>query len=147
SPPGISALLSRLRELAVVETDLTALDGQVDEYLQRVEEGLSERPDVAEMVRNIEANEDSGENPTGAELAPEIERVLRQQGRRGRRRRTPTTAAPPKRGTKTASRRTGAGTARRLTKLGSRARGPGAPRSSRFPEGVAQRIFPLPRGE
>jgi proteasome assembly chaperone (PAC2) family protein len=80
SPPAISALLSRLREIAGVETDLTALDGQVDEYLRRVEEGLSERPDVAEMVRNIEATEGSGDIPTGDELASEIERFLREQG-------------------------------------------------------------------
>jgi proteasome assembly chaperone (PAC2) family protein len=80
SPPAISALLSRVRELAAVESDLTALDGQVDEYLRRVEEGLSERPDVAEMVRNIEANEGSSEIPTGDELATEIERFLRDQG-------------------------------------------------------------------
>jgi len=80
SPPAISALLSRVREVAGVETDLTALDSQVDEYLGRVEEGLSERPDVAEMVRNIEASEDSGEIPTGDELASEIERFLREQG-------------------------------------------------------------------
>ena len=80
SPPAISALLSRVRELAGVETDLAALDSQVDEYLRRVEEGLSERPDVAEMVRNIEASEDSGEIPSGDELASEIERFLREQG-------------------------------------------------------------------
>jgi proteasome assembly chaperone (PAC2) family protein len=80
SPPAISVLLSRVRELAGVESDLTVLDGQVDEYLERVEEGLSERPDVAEMVRNIEANEGSGDIPTGDELASEIERFLREQG-------------------------------------------------------------------
>jgi proteasome assembly chaperone (PAC2) family protein len=80
SPPAISALLARVRELAGVETDLTALDGQVDEYLRRVEEGLSERPDVAEIVRNIEANEGSSDIPTGDELASEIERFLRDQG-------------------------------------------------------------------
>jgi proteasome assembly chaperone (PAC2) family protein len=80
SPPAISALLSRLRELAGVETDLAALDDQTDEYLRRVEEGVSERPDVAEMVRNIEATEGSGEIPTGDELASEIERFLREQG-------------------------------------------------------------------
>ncbi|HMF04876.1 MAG TPA: PAC2 family protein [Acidimicrobiia bacterium] len=80
SPPAISALLSRLREIAGIETDLSTLDDQVDEYLRRVEEGLSERPDVAEMVHNIEATEDSGEIPTGDELASEIERFLREQG-------------------------------------------------------------------
>lgn len=80
SPPAITALLSRLREVAGVETDLSTLDDQVDEYLKRVEEGLSERPDVAEMVRNIEASEDSGGIPSGDELASEIERFLREQG-------------------------------------------------------------------
>jgi proteasome assembly chaperone (PAC2) family protein len=82
SPPAIGALLSRLRELAGVQVDLTGLDAQADEYLERVEEGLSERPDVAEMVRNIEAAEGSGtgELPTGDELASEIERFLRDQG-------------------------------------------------------------------
>jgi hypothetical protein len=65
-----------------LQADLTALDAQTDEYLERVEEGLSERPDVAEMVRNIEEAEASGasELPTGEELASEIERFLREQG-------------------------------------------------------------------
>jgi len=80
SPAAISSLLSRLREVAGIETELSGLDSQADEYLRRVEEGLSERPDVAEMVRNIEASEDSGEVPTGDELASEIERFLREQG-------------------------------------------------------------------
>jgi proteasome assembly chaperone (PAC2) family protein len=82
SPPAIRALLARLRELAGITTDLTALDAQTDEYRKRVEEGLSERPDVAEMVRNIEANEGPGTGPlpTGEELASEIERFLRDQG-------------------------------------------------------------------
>jgi proteasome assembly chaperone (PAC2) family protein len=82
SPPAIRALLARLRELAGVQTDLAGLDAQADEYLQRVEEGLSERPDVAEMVRNIEAAEESGtvDLPSGEELASEIERFLRDQG-------------------------------------------------------------------
>jgi proteasome assembly chaperone (PAC2) family protein len=80
SPPAISALLSQLREIAGVETDLTSLDGQADEYLRRVEEGLSDRPDVADMVRNIEAAEGTGDVPTGEQLASEIERFLRDQG-------------------------------------------------------------------
>ena len=85
SPPAIRALLARLRELTGVQTDLSGLDSQSDEYLERVEEGLSERPDVAEMVRNIEASEasegsEAGNLPTGEELASEIERYLRDQG-------------------------------------------------------------------
>src|SRR6266540_6148927 len=80
SPPAISALLSRLREIGGVEIDLAPLDGQADEYLKRDEEGLSDRPDVAEMVHNIEAAEGTGDVPTGEELASEIERFLRDQG-------------------------------------------------------------------
>lgn len=82
SPPAIRALLAKLRDVAGVEIDLSPLDAQVDEYLRRVDEGLSERPDVAEMVRNIEAAEESGTTnlPTGEELASEIERFLRDQG-------------------------------------------------------------------
>ena len=82
SPPAIRALLARVRDIGRVETDLSGLDAQADEYLDRVEEGLSERPDVAEMVRNIEAAEESGtvDLPTGEELASEIERFLRDQG-------------------------------------------------------------------
>jgi hypothetical protein len=82
SPPAIRALLARLQEIAGLQADLTALDAQTDEYLERVEEGLSERPDVAEMVRNIEEAEGSGsaDLPTGEELASEIERFLRDQG-------------------------------------------------------------------
>lgn len=78
SPSAIRALLERLREIASVEVELSALDNQVDEYLERVEQGLSERPDVAEVVRAIETG--STELPSGEELASEIERFLRDQG-------------------------------------------------------------------
>ena len=50
SPPAIRAMLERLREVAGLTVDLHALDEQSDAYLERVEEGLSERPDVADMV-------------------------------------------------------------------------------------------------
>jgi predicted ATP-grasp superfamily ATP-dependent carboligase len=78
SPSAIRALLERLRDVANLEVPLTSLDGQVDEYLERVEQGLSERPDVAEVVRAIEAG--APNLPTGDELASEIERFLRDQG-------------------------------------------------------------------
>ncbi len=78
SPSAIRALLERLRDVANVEVPLNTLDGQVDEYLERVEQGLSERPDVAEVVRAIEAG--STDIPSGEELASEIERFLRDQG-------------------------------------------------------------------
>lgn len=78
SPPAIVALLARLREIAGIEVDLTALDRQGDEYRSRVEESLADRPDVAEMVQAIEAG--SQELPSGDELASEIERFLREEG-------------------------------------------------------------------
>ncbi|MGH9027175.1 MAG: PAC2 family protein [Acidimicrobiia bacterium] len=76
SPPAIRALLERLRDVAGVQASLDGLDAQTDEYLQQVEEGLKERPDVAEMVRAIEAQAEE-ELPSGDDLAAEIERFLR----------------------------------------------------------------------
>jgi predicted ATP-grasp superfamily ATP-dependent carboligase len=78
SPPAIRSLLARLRELARVEVPLADLDAQSDDYVARVEEGLSERPDVAEMVRELEAAA-ADEIPSGDEIASEIERFLREE--------------------------------------------------------------------
>jgi hypothetical protein len=80
SPPAIRALLERLREVAGLSVDLRALDEQSDAYLERVEEGLSERPDVADMVRQLETvvGEDE-ESVSGEVLAREIERFLRDE--------------------------------------------------------------------
>jgi proteasome assembly chaperone (PAC2) family protein len=76
SPPAIRALLERLRDVAGVQAVLDGLDAQTDDYLQKVEEGLHDRPDVADMVRAIEAQAED-ELPTGDDLAAEIERFLR----------------------------------------------------------------------
>jgi proteasome assembly chaperone (PAC2) family protein len=78
SPPAIRALLERLRDVAGIEVDLHALDEQSDIYGEKVEEGLSERPDVAEMVLQLEAS--GGDDlPSGEDLAREIERFLRDE--------------------------------------------------------------------
>ena len=77
SPPAVRALLDRLRDLAGVTLDLSSLDAQVDEYTARVEQGLSDRPDVAELVTAIEEQE-RGE-ASGDDLAAEIEQFLRDQ--------------------------------------------------------------------
>ena len=53
------------------------LDAQVDAYRERLEESISERPDVAEIVRQLEANED--QVPSGDDLVSEIERFLRDE--------------------------------------------------------------------
>lgn len=82
SPIAIRAVLARVRELGGVQVDLTPLDEQARAYVQRVDAGLSDRPDVADIVRAIEADagEDDPPLPTGDELASEIERFLRDEG-------------------------------------------------------------------
>jgi predicted ATP-grasp superfamily ATP-dependent carboligase len=77
SPPAVRALLERLRELTGVRVDLSLLDDQADTYADKVEEGLADRPDVAELVRAIE--EQSVDDVSGDALAAEIERFLREQ--------------------------------------------------------------------
>lgn len=77
SPTAARALLERLRDVAGVSIDLGPLDAQVDAYRERLEESISERPDVAEIVRQLEANED--QVPSGDDLVSEIERFLRDE--------------------------------------------------------------------
>jgi len=77
SPPAVRALLERVRELAGVQISLTELDEQVDAYAEKVEEGLADRPDVADLVTAIEAGAE--EPVSGDALAAEIERFLRDQ--------------------------------------------------------------------
>jgi predicted ATP-grasp superfamily ATP-dependent carboligase len=78
SPPAIRALLERVREIAGVEVDLHPLDEQSTVYDEKVEEGLAERPDVAQMVLQLEAA-GGDELPSGDDLAREIERFLRDE--------------------------------------------------------------------
>lgn len=75
SPPATRAVLARLQELAHVVTDLDDLSREAEEYVEKVEAGLTDRPDVAELVEAIES--EHPELPTGDELASEIERFLR----------------------------------------------------------------------
>ncbi len=78
SPPAIKALLERVGDLAGMSLELSEFDDQTEEYTARVEEGLAERPDVAEMVRELDVASES-DLPTGDELATEIERFLREE--------------------------------------------------------------------
>jgi proteasome assembly chaperone (PAC2) family protein len=78
SPPAIRALLARLRDLGGLRVDLSTLDDQAHAYVQRVEEGIAERPDVVEAIRQIESGTEEP-LPSGEELASEIERFLRGQ--------------------------------------------------------------------
>ncbi|HEY3721936.1 MAG TPA: PAC2 family protein [Acidimicrobiia bacterium] len=79
SPPAIRSMLERLRDIAGVNVDLHTLDEQSDAYLERVEEGLSERPDVADMVLQLESESPPDEAVSGEDLAREIERFLRDE--------------------------------------------------------------------
>jgi proteasome assembly chaperone (PAC2) family protein len=82
SPPAIRAVLERLRDLAGLAVDLEGLDDQSRTYVERVEEGLEDRPDVVEVIEAIEAGTDDVDEsdlPSGDELASEIERFLRDQ--------------------------------------------------------------------
>ena len=79
SPPAIRALLDRMRELTRVQVDLRALDDQASAYAEQVESGLSERPDVAALVRQLEEVDGAEEIPNGDDLAREIERFLRDE--------------------------------------------------------------------
>ena len=78
SPPAIRSVLARLRELGGVEVDLSVLDDQTRAYVDRVEEGIADRPDILEAVRQIESGSEPP-LPSGDELASEIERFLRGQ--------------------------------------------------------------------
>ena len=75
SPPATRAVLTRLAELTRIECDLSDLDREADGYVEKVEAGLVDRPDVAELVRAIEA--EHPEIPSGDDLMSEIEKYLR----------------------------------------------------------------------
>jgi proteasome assembly chaperone (PAC2) family protein len=84
SPPAIRAVLAKLRDLGGLELDLQVLDAQVDAYVQRIEAGLKDRPDVAQAIEAIESATPepatlADELPSADELASEIERFLRDQ--------------------------------------------------------------------
>jgi proteasome assembly chaperone (PAC2) family protein len=76
SPPATRAVLGRLIELTGIECDLSEVELEADGYVEKVEAGLADRPDVAELVRAIET--EHPEMPSGDELVSEIEKFLRQ---------------------------------------------------------------------
>ena len=53
SPPAIRAVLERLRDLTGFALDLDGLDEQSAAYVNRVEEGLEDRPDVIDVITAI----------------------------------------------------------------------------------------------
>jgi len=82
APTAVRALADRLGRLGDIRLDAGALDDQCDAWLGKVEESLAERPEVAELVEQIEAAHAElppGDLPTGEELVGEIERFLRKE--------------------------------------------------------------------
>jgi proteasome assembly chaperone (PAC2) family protein len=75
SPPAAHAVLERLVRLTGIEVDMAPLERDMERYTVKVEAGLADRPDVAELVDAIEAEHPS--IPSADELADEIEQFLR----------------------------------------------------------------------
>jgi PAC2 family protein len=75
SPPAVRALLGRLVELYHLDLDLRGLDERSQAYLRRVEAGLSARPDVKQVVDQIDQRQEG----TTGDLVAEIEQFLRSQ--------------------------------------------------------------------
>lgn len=74
-PPAVRALLARLVELYHLDLDLRALDERSQAYLRRVEAGLAARPDVKEVVDQIDQRQEGSTD----DLVAEIEQFLRSQ--------------------------------------------------------------------
>ncbi|HUV11100.1 MAG TPA: PAC2 family protein [Acidimicrobiia bacterium] len=77
SPPAVRAMLDRLTELGGIDVSSEELDEEIESYAGKVEEGLADRPDVADLVAAIESQ--TVEEVSGDALAAEIERFLREQ--------------------------------------------------------------------
>lgn len=63
-PPAIVALLRKLRDVAGLDIDLSMFDRQAAAYLDKVEEQLRERSDLADMIDKVEELTALAESPT-----------------------------------------------------------------------------------
>lgn len=81
SPPAVRATLARLVELTGISVDLASHDERCASYVARLEEGLADRPDVADLVSRLDEEERRliGDPQSGGELVSEIESFLRSQ--------------------------------------------------------------------
>lgn len=80
APAATRALLEHFSRYSKVLLPSAALDAASEEWVRQVEAGLEDRPDVLELVGQIEAVSDAADEanlPSGDELATEIERFLR----------------------------------------------------------------------
>jgi proteasome assembly chaperone (PAC2) family protein len=86
NPRASRALLARLSTLLDVKLDLTELDEKTTEFDQQIQEGLSQNPEVAEYVRELESRVEEEETPptqadlpSGESLVADLELFLRRQ--------------------------------------------------------------------
>ncbi|MGI9597503.1 MAG: PAC2 family protein [Acidimicrobiales bacterium] len=82
NPKATQALLRRLQQTTGVETGYEELDGEVSEWMTRVDQAVSSDDESREYVERLERQVDSDEEmlPTGDDLAAELEAFLREQG-------------------------------------------------------------------
>lgn len=77
SPVATRALLSRLRDVTGIDVDLVPLDREADNYQQQVEETVTARADLVELIERLDTQVE--DLPTGDELVSEIEEFLRRE--------------------------------------------------------------------
>ncbi|HXF72989.1 MAG TPA: PAC2 family protein [Actinomycetota bacterium] len=84
NPKAALALLAKLRGLLGVGLDLDALEEAARGWERRVRETVEEDPKLSAYVQRLEEaavlREDVGPEPSGEDLAAELERFLREQG-------------------------------------------------------------------
>jgi hypothetical protein len=73
-PPAMRALLVALRQYGALEVETGDLDELCESYRERLEDQLTDRPEITALV---DALDDAPDVPSGDELAAEIERYLR----------------------------------------------------------------------
>jgi predicted ATP-grasp superfamily ATP-dependent carboligase len=79
NPQAAVALLERLSDLVGTPRPTNELQAAASEYALRVASAITDDPDIAGYVEQLEQQVDSQEAPTGDELAADFERYLREQ--------------------------------------------------------------------
>jgi predicted ATP-grasp superfamily ATP-dependent carboligase len=79
NPQAALALLERLSEMIGTPPGSSELERAASEYALRVASAISDDPDIAGYVQQLEEAADTADPPSGDELAADFERYLREQ--------------------------------------------------------------------
>jgi predicted ATP-grasp superfamily ATP-dependent carboligase len=79
NPQAALALLERLSEMIGTPSGSSELERAASEYALRVASAISDDPDIAGYVQQLEEAADAADPPSGDELAADFERYLREQ--------------------------------------------------------------------